>query len=81
MSAIGPKLLNHMRFLWTSLQQSHHCCRDRNRIVLSQPEDWVEQRDYFFDPFGRCCLIISIMRSAVVPEGKKPMYFPFSSTR
>ena len=24
MSAIGPKLLNHMRFLWTSLQQSHH---------------------------------------------------------
>ncbi len=41
----------------------------------------TSHRDYFFDPSGRCDLMISIIRSPVVPGGKKPMYFPVSSTR
>src|SRR5262245_57177836 len=36
--------------------------------------------DHSFGAAGRWVLIISIMRSAVVPGGKNPMYLPASST-
>jgi hypothetical protein len=41
----------------------------------------VFHRSYLFVLSERCSVIISIMRSAAVPGGKKPMYFPALSTK
>jgi hypothetical protein len=41
----------------------------------------VIHRSYRFGVSERLRVMISIMRSAVVPGGKKPMYFPALSTK
>jgi hypothetical protein len=41
----------------------------------------VTHRSYLFSVLERFRVMISIIRSAVVPGGKKPTYFPASSTK
>ena len=67
--------LNELLFSeWHVAAFSQH--QDPNRTSVHARECY-----YSFGPLGRCSLMISIIRSAVVPVGKKPMYVPLSSTR
>lgn len=55
---------------------------EARRRTSSGAEHWSLVREsYPFFLSERCGVMISIMRSAVVPGGKKPMYFPASSTK